>query len=82
MSWRIGVDIGGLNAAKGRRRRVLCRPCIDWSERRPHIAGTVGAALCARSLSEEWVRRIEGTRGVAVTPRGARVFGEVLGVRL
>ena len=79
---RLGIQVRGSSGSNDKRPRVLCRPCIDWSERRPHLAGAVGAALCARSLSEGWVRRIEGTRGVAVTPKGAQVYREVLGVSL
>lgn len=79
---RLGIDVAALFPAKGKRSRVLCRPCIDWSERRPHLAGAVGDALCAKSLHENWVRRIAGTRAVTVTPAGQRVFGEILGVDL
>jgi hypothetical protein len=61
---------------------VLCRPCLDWSERRPHLAGAVGAALCATSLERGWVRRLPGTRAVAVTPKGSRIFREEFGVRM
>jgi DNA-binding transcriptional ArsR family regulator len=80
---RIGIDAALLAAPHGRRStRVLCRPCLDWSERRPHLAGSVGAALCALSLHKGWVRRIESTRAVAVTPKGCRVFREEFGARL
>jgi DNA-binding transcriptional ArsR family regulator len=79
---RLGICVDGLDCAGGKRPRILCRPCIDWSERRPHLAGAVGAALCTRSLNEQWIRRIEGTRGVTVTAKGQRVFREVLGVQL
>jgi len=80
---RIGIDVDALMADRGKRSaRVLCRPCLDWSERRPHLAGAVGAALCARSLAEGWIRRIDGTRAVALTPKGERIFRERLGVRL
>jgi hypothetical protein len=48
----------------------------DWSERRPHLAGAIGAALCACCFDKGWIRRIEGTRAVAVTPKGQRVFRE------
>jgi hypothetical protein len=59
---------------------VLCRPCLDWSERRPHLAGALGAALCARSFDAGWIRRIAGTRAVTVTPQGWRLFRNTIGV--
>jgi hypothetical protein len=77
---RIGIDIGSLRAGRGKSGRVLCRPCLDWSERRPHLAGAVGAALCARSFEENWIRRIPGSRAVAVTPKGWRFFRDMLGI--
>ena len=73
----IGIDTGML-MARGTKRsgRVLCRPCLDWSERRPHLAGSLGAALCAHSMEQGWTRRIQGTRAVAITPKGERVMRE------
>jgi DNA-binding transcriptional ArsR family regulator len=70
----LGVD---LHAAEGRAAkrgggRVFCRPCLDWSERRPHVARAVGTALCECCFTLGWVRRIEGTRAVTVTPKGQR----------
>jgi hypothetical protein len=79
---RIGIDVVSLTVSGGKTARVLCRPCLDWSERRPHLAGAVGAALCARSFEENWIRRIEGTRAVTVTPKGWRIFRDTIGVRL
>ena len=80
---RIGIDIDALMADRGQRSaRILCRPCLDWSERRPHLAGALGAALCATSFAEGWIRRIDGTRAVTLTPKGQRIFRERLGVRL
>jgi DNA-binding transcriptional ArsR family regulator len=79
---QIGVDIEALTARSTRRgARIMCRPCLDWSERRPHLAGAVGAALCALSFEKSWIRRIEGTRAVAITPRGARVFRDTFGAQ-
>jgi DNA-binding transcriptional ArsR family regulator len=80
---RLGLDVEALLARRGQRAtRVLCRPCLDWSERRAHLAGAVGAALCAHSFAKGWIRRIEGTRAVAVTPKGQRTFREEFGIRL
>ena len=78
---RIGIDVASLSAGRSKTARLLCRPCLDWSERRPHLAGAVGAALCAHSFEEGWIRRIEGTRAVNITPKGQRVFREAIGVR-
>lgn len=76
----LGVD---LDAARAERRggRVFCRPCLDWSERRPHIAGTVGSALCRAFLTQGWIRRIEGTRAVNITPAGQAALGKAFGLR-
>ncbi|TNC12359.1 helix-turn-helix transcriptional regulator [Methylobacterium terricola] len=79
----LGVDLAAAARTGPARRRVFCRPCLDWSERRPHIAGTLGAALLATCLDHGWLRRIEGSRAVAVTPGGrlalVRAFGDGLG---
>jgi len=77
---RIGIDATALDAGRGRSARVLCRPCLDWSERRPHLAGALGAALCARSLDAGWTRRISGTRAVTVTAQGWRIYHDMIGV--
>jgi DNA-binding transcriptional ArsR family regulator len=79
---RVGIDVDALAGLPGHRaRRVLCRPCLDWSERRPHLAGTLGTAICAHCLDRGWVRRIDGTRAVAITPKGQRALHEAFGVR-
>jgi len=78
---QLGIDIEAFTDAQ-RRARILCRPCLDWSERRPHLAGAVGAALCALSLRSNWVRRIEGTRALRITREGHRVYRNVIGVRM
>ena len=57
-----------------------CRPCLDWSERRPHVVGAVGAALCDCCFTLGWVRRIEGTRAITVTPKGRRGIKQSFGV--
>lgn len=62
--------------------RPLCRTCLDWSERRPHIAGRLGAALLDRTLSLGWIRRQADGRAVTVTPDGKRGFARVFGVEV
>jgi DNA-binding transcriptional ArsR family regulator len=51
--------------------------CLDWSERRPHVAGALGAALCARALEAGWVERLPTSRAVRVTPAGRRAFASL-----
>ncbi|WP_026379812.1 ArsR/SmtB family transcription factor [Afifella pfennigii] len=80
---RIGLDVAPLQARQTRGSgRILCRPCLDWSERRPHLAGALGAALCSHSLEAGWVRRLSGTRALEVTRAGERAFKESFGLRL
>jgi len=75
----LGIDLAG-RAAGRRRARILCRPCLDWSERRSHLAGAVGAALCSHCLAEGWIRRIEGSRAVAVTRKGEEALRRHFGI--
>ena len=72
----LGLDLAG---AAGRRRR-FCRPCIDWSERRPHLGGAVGAALAERCFALGWVERVKDSRAVAITTRGHDGFLANFGV--
>ncbi len=71
-----GADAASAPGSK----RVFCRPCLDWSERRPHIAGRLGAALCARCLDLGWIVRQRDTRAVAITPAGREGFARSFGV--
>ncbi len=61
---------------------VFCRPCLDWSERRPHIAGQVGAALCRACLDRDWVRRVEGSRALTISPAGRLALDQAFGGHL
>jgi DNA-binding transcriptional ArsR family regulator len=63
-----------------RGRRPLARACLDWTERRPHLAGVAGAALCRHALAADWCVRIGSERAVKVTARGERALSEVLGI--
>jgi DNA-binding transcriptional ArsR family regulator len=78
---RLGIDVDDLQATRGRRpARILCRPCLDWSERRPHLAGAVGAALCTHGFALGWIRRARDSRAVTITPAGQRVFHDDFGI--
>lgn len=78
---RLGIDVEAMTARPDRRgAKLLCRPCLDWSERRPHLAGAVGAAICAHCFDKGWIRRSEGTRAVTVTPNGQQAFREIFGI--
>ena len=62
--------------------RAFCRACLDWTERRPHIAGAVGAALCGRFLDLGWIERRRDTRALRITADGERGFTETFGFQL
>ena len=67
----LGIDV------VPRRAQAPARRCIDWTERRPHVAGPVGTALATLALDRGWVRRVRGTRAVAVTPLGRSQLAKV-----
>ena len=71
--------LAGPSLAAGGRRPAL-RECIDWTERRPHLAGEIGAAICRHAFGAGWIERIGSGRAVRVTPAGVRGFGRYLGV--
>lgn len=72
----------GIDLSPARRsRRVFCQPCLDWSERRYHIRGVVGAAILCRVLELDWFKRLPGTRALALTPRGRAELSEYFLIR-
>jgi DNA-binding transcriptional ArsR family regulator len=73
----VGVAVDAVRAS----RRAFARPCLDFTERRPHLAGALGGALCARLLELGWlVRRVPGQRGLRVTERGWAGLADWVGV--
>jgi hypothetical protein len=64
-----------------RRAQVPARRCLDWTERRPHVAGPVGTALARVALDRGWIRRLRGTRAVAVTPLGREQLDKLFDIR-
>jgi DNA-binding transcriptional ArsR family regulator len=73
-----GLGIG--LASIERRQRAVCRPCLDWSERAPHLAGAVGAELAALFFRRGWVERRKLGRSVAITDPGWAALGEHFGL--
>jgi DNA-binding transcriptional ArsR family regulator len=63
-------DLGLDSAALRGGRRPLARACLDWTERRPHLAGAVGAVLCRHLIDRGWLCRISGQRALRVTAEG------------
>jgi DNA-binding transcriptional ArsR family regulator len=66
----IGIDVHALKSS----RRPLCRSCLDWSERRAHLAGGLGEALLSNFFDKGWARRTAESRSVVFSPEGERQF--------
>lgn len=73
----LGLTLPDFGAA-----RAFCRPCLDWSERRPHLAGALGRALCGYAFGQTWIRRVDGSRAVSLTPAGTLALKRHFGVEL
>jgi hypothetical protein len=72
----LGLDLAAL---RGQRRRFAC-PCLDWSERRPHLGGALGAALLRLALQQGWVEQNLDSRALGVPPQGRRRMLAALGM--
>ena len=72
----LGIDLAALEAS----RRPLYRCCTDWTERRAHVAGALGAALLRVYQDQRWLEAVEDSRKLVVTPRGKQLFVELIGV--
>lgn len=75
--WGIALDTAPPPA---RGTRPYCRPCLDWSERKMHLAGRLGAMLCARCLDKGWLTRAAGSRALTIPPEGVKAFRDRLGL--
>jgi len=71
---KLAIDTDALAAQK----RAFCRACLDWSERRHHLAGALGAALLARIIELGWARRAKDSRVVSLTPHGQQALARIL----
>ncbi|MFG6083579.1 winged helix-turn-helix domain-containing protein [Paracoccus litorisediminis] len=76
--WDRLAGIGLAPAQLPRSNRPLCRACLDWSMRRPHLAGLVGKLVLDRLLALSWARRMPSSRVVLFTPEGERRFHDWL----
>jgi DNA-binding transcriptional ArsR family regulator len=68
-----GIDVAEVSAS----RRPLCKSCLDWSQRRTHLAGAMGAALLDRLYALKWARRVRDGRAVLFTPPGETKFNRL-----
>lgn len=73
---RLGLDLTAST------RRPTCRPCLDWSERRLHVAGRVGAQIATLCFERKWLTRKRGTRALAVTGVGRKMLPRAFAIEL
>ncbi len=73
----LGIDLAPLHAA----RAPLCRECLDWSERRSHLAGSLGRAFLSRFEALSWAKRDPATRVVTFSPSGTGAFARLFPTR-
>jgi hypothetical protein len=66
----VGIDTDAL----GKQRRPACRACLDWSVRRFHLAGALGAAILDKIIAEKWARRDADSRAIVFSPKGKIAF--------
>jgi DNA-binding transcriptional ArsR family regulator len=74
----LGVDLDDARA----KRRFFCRPCIDWTERLPHIGGALGAALASRCFELKWVERVRDSRALTISPAGREGLREYFAISI
>ncbi len=78
----LGIDVNRVAEAARRTRRPVARACLDWSERRHHLAGALGAALVTRLLELAWVERMPASRALKITNQGRRVLWREFSIQL
>jgi DNA-binding transcriptional ArsR family regulator len=76
----LGLDAEALTQLANHRRRAFARACLDWSERRYHLAGVLGAALLSRLLELRWLERMAASRALRVTAIGRRALRREFGL--
>ena len=74
------ADLAGPDALRPPRTRPLLRTCVDWTQRRQHLAGALGAVLHVQLVERAWIRHSPSSRAVRVTPAGAAALAGLLGI--
>ena len=80
--WNCFAQFGIFRADFANNRRPLTRQCLDWSERRPHLAGQLGAVFLDKTLQRKWFKKVQFSRELELTARGQKEFYELLGIAL
>ena len=73
-----GIEIDRLK----RTRRIFAKQCFDWTERQPHLAGVLGAAILNRLFEQQWIVRIKEDRAVHVTFQGKQMLTKTFSVKI
>jgi DNA-binding transcriptional ArsR family regulator len=73
---RLGIDVDALSKHK----RALTRNCLDWSERRPHLGGALGAMLAGVAIEQGWLLRSPKSRALTITHRGENALADIFGI--
>jgi DNA-binding transcriptional ArsR family regulator len=76
--WRWFAEFGIYPFDLANSRRPLTRQCLDWSERRPHLAGQLGAKLLEKVMEKDWFKKIQFSRELVVTPKGRKALFDLL----
>lgn len=78
--WFLQFEISESSLEK--KRRPLTRQCLDWSERRPHLAGYLGAVFLEKMLENHWLKKVKFSREIVITSKGSQKINDLLGVHL
>ena len=73
---RMGLDVSRITAS----RRGIARQCLDWTERKHHLAGPLGVELLALLCAKRWLRRSDGSRAIHITDSGWAGLHTELGI--
>jgi len=78
--WAWFSDLGIDKTQMQNKRRLIARQCLDWSERKPHLAGQLGALLLERALQNNWFKKVKFSRELLLTSKGRAALNDLLDV--